>query len=733
MTVSHLRFGPEPIRTPFLIEEADFVAVHQFGFLDRYDTLALARPGATLLLNAPYPAESVWAHIPEQVRAQIVQKKIKVYAIDGYSLAREHNMGVRINTIMQTAFFALSGVLPREEAIAQIKRYIQKTYGKRGEAVVRANHAMVDASIAQMHEIPVPSSAPAVAPAKRAAATGQAGFIERLLVGDGDMLPVSAFPADGTYPTGTTRLEKRNIAQEVPVWEHDLCIQCGKCVMVCPHSVIRAKVVPADATAGAPEGFRFEDARWRELEGMKYTLQVSADDCTGCRLCVEICPARDKSNVGRKAINMAARASIREDHGAHWDFFTRLPVTFVPDAGEALGLQYSKLKDVQMLPPLFEFSSACAGCGETPYLRLMSQLFGDRLLVANATGCSSIYGGNLPTTPWSTNEEGRGPAWANSLFEDNAEFGLGMREAVDAQSALARRMLDEHRGEIGEDLASAFLDSDQGSEATVSAQRHRVAELKARIRDRLSAQAWAADLLAVADMLVRKSVWIVGGDGWAYDIGFGGLDHVLASGRNVKLLIMDTEVYSNTGGQSSKATPLGAVAKFASGGKATAKKDIGAIARSYGHVYVAQIAMGASDQQTLRAFIEAESYDGPSLIIAYSHCIAHGIDMSKGLTQQKLASETGYWPLYRFDPRRAAQGENPMQLDSAPPKLPLKDYIYNETRYRMLLQSNPDEAARLLVLAQANVNDKWKLLQRASFNPAREDAAKATPNPEEKK
>jgi pyruvate-ferredoxin/flavodoxin oxidoreductase len=529
---------------------------------------------------------------------------------------------------------------------------------------------------------------------------------------------VSAFPVDGTYATGTTRVEKRNIAQEVPLWEQDLCIQCGKCVLVCPHSVIRAKVVPGEATAGSPVGFGWEDARWRELAGMKYTLQVSADDCTGCKLCVEICPARDKSNVARKAINMTPRALVREDHRKHWDYFLSLPDTFVPDAGEALGLQYSKLKDVQLLPPLFEFSSACAGCGETPYLRLMSQLFGDRLFVANATGCSSIYGGNLPTTPWSANAEGRGPAWSNSLFEDNAEFGLGMREAIDAQQALARRLVEANRDDIGAELADAILTAVQTSEGAISAQRHRVAELKARIRDRLIKHAWAGDLLAVADTLVRKSVWIVGGDGWAYDIGFGGLDHVLAGGRNVKLLILDTEVYSNTGGQSSKSTPLGAVAKFASGGKTTAKKDIGAIARSYGHVYVAQVAMGAGDQQTLRAFIEAESYDGPSLIIAYSHCIAHGIDMSKGMAQQKLAAESGHWPLYRFDPRRAAAGENPMQLDSAPPKIALKDYIYNESRYRMLVQSDPEAAARLLAAAQAHVQDVWKGLQRAAWTPA---------------
>jgi pyruvate-ferredoxin/flavodoxin oxidoreductase len=720
-TVSHLRFGPDPVRRPYLIDEADFVAVHQFGFLERYDSVGLARDEATLLLNSPHDVSTVWQHIPGRVREQILAKKLRVYVIDAYRLAREHGMGVRINTIMQTAFFALSGVLPREEAIAQIKLYIQKTYGRRGETVVRANHEMVDASISQLRELPVPASGGSARPASAAGAVPEPGgngdFVARLLAGYGDDLPVSAFPVDGTYPTGTTRDEKRNIAQEIPLWEPDLCIQCGKCVIVCPHSVIRARVVAPDAAAGAPGGFHFEAARWRELEGMQYTLQVSVDDCTGCRLCVEICPARDKGNVSRKALNMIPRARAHADHRAHWDYFLSLPNTFNADAGEGLGLQYNKLKDVQLLPPYFEFSSACAGCGETPYLRLMTQLFGDRLLVANATGCSSIYGGNLPTTPWSANEDGRGPAWSNSLFEDNAEFGLGMREALDAQNELARGLARTHREEIGAELVDSILGAGQESEAAISAQRHRVAELKARIRDRLLAHEWARDLLAVADTLVRKSVWIVGGDGWAYDIGFGGLDHVLASGRNVKLLILDTEVYSNTGGQSSKATPLGAVAKFASGGKPTPKKDIGAIARSYGHVYVAQIALGAGDQQALRAFVEAESFNGPALIIAYSHCIAHGIDMAKGMSQQKLAMESGYWPLYRFDPRRAVTGENPMQLDSAPPKIPLKDYIYNETRYRMLVQSDPDAAARLLDLAQQNIEEKWKKLQRAAWKP----------------
>ena len=709
-TVSHLRFGPRPIHSPYLIEQADFVAVHQFGFLDRYDTLALARDGATLLLNSPHDPAALWDKLPALVQRQIVEKKLRVHGIDAYSLAREHHMGARINTIMQTAFFALSGVFPREAAIAHIKSSIARTYAKRGDAVVRANHAMVDAALSHLHEVRVPDMAPPKAGRERPASS----FVARLLAGEGDALPVSAFPPDGTYPTGTTRNERRNIAQEIPVWEPDICIQCGKCVIVCPHSVIRGKVVGAAATADAPAGFHFEGARWKELPGMRYTLQVSADDCTGCCLCVEICPARDKSNVARKAINMRDRANASAPR-AHWDYFLGLPEIFTPEEGGAPGLHYNRVKDVQLRTPLFEFSSACAGCGETPYLRLLTQLFGDRLLVANATGCSSIYGGNLPTTPWSTNAEGRGPAWSNSLFEDNAEFGLGMRVGLDAQASLARARVRALRDPVDAALADAILNADQSSEAGVAAQRHRVAELKARLRGHETDA--ARDLLAVADTLVRRSVWIVGGDGWAYDICFGGLDHVLASGHNVKLLILDTEVYSNTGGQSSKATPLGAAAKFASGGKATAKKDIGAIAMSYGHVYVAEIAMGASDQQTLRALLEAESYDGPALIIAYSHCIAHGIDMAKGMTQQKLAVESGHWPMYRFDPRLAAKGENPLQLDSSPPKLLLKDYIYNESRYRMLLQSHPEEAARLLDRAQAHVVQRWKALARAAGRP----------------
>ena len=712
-TVSHLRFGPRPIRSPYLIEQADFVAVHQFGFLERYDTLALARDGANLLLNSPHDPAALWDKLPALVQRQIVEKKLRVHCIDAYSLAREHHMGARINTIMQTAFFALSGVFPREEAIAHIKTSIARTYAKRGDAVVRANHAMVDAALSHLHEVQVPDARQAPPGAgRRERPVGS--FVARLLAGEGDALPVSAFPPDGTYPTGTTRIERRNIAQEIPVWEPDICIQCGKCVMVCPHSVIRAKVVGASTTADAPDGFHFEDARWKELSGMRYTLQVSADDCTGCRLCVEVCPARDKSNVARKAINMRDRASAGAPR-AHWEYFLGLPEIFTPEEGGVGGLHYNRVKDVQLRTPLFEFSSACAGCGETPYLRLLTQLFGDRLLVANATGCSSIYGGNLPTTPWSTNAEGRGPAWSNSLFEDNAEFGLGMRVAIDAQASLARARVRALRDPADAALADAILDADQSNEAGVAAQRHRVAELKARLRSHDTDA--ARDLLAVADTLVRRSVWIVGGDGWAYDIGFGGLDHVLASGHNVKLLILDTEVYSNTGGQSSKATPLGATAKFASGGKATAKKDIGAIAMSYGHVYVAEIAMGASDQQTLRALLEAESYDGPALVIAYSHCIAHGIDMAKGMTQQKLAVESGHWPMYRFDPRLAAKGENPLQLDSSPPKMLLKDYIYNESRYRMLLQSNPEEAARLLDRAQAHVVRRWKALVRAAGRP----------------
>ena len=714
-TVSHLRFGPQPIHSTYLIQRATFVAVHQFGFFQRYDILGLAEEGAVLLVNAPFPAAQVWDNLPRVVQEQIIAKRIKVYTIDAYDVANKVGMGGRINTIMQTCFFAISGVLPRDEAIARIKDSIKKTYGKRGEAVVKRNYAAVDDTLANLFEVAVPSAVtsteelPPVVPA--AAPAFVQNVTAMMIKGDGDLLPVSAMPVDGTYPTATTQWEKRNIALEVPVWDPDVCIQCGKCVYVCPHAVIRSKLVEESDLAGAPEGFLVANSKWREFPDRKYTLQVSVEDCTGCQLCVEVCPAKNKQAVGRKAINMEDQLPLREQGVKHWDFFRQLPETQHADT-----LSWTNVKNVQLLQPLFEFSGACAGCGETPYLKLISQLYGDRSVIANATGCSSIYGGNLPTTPWSTNPEGRGPAWSNSLFEDNAEFGLGMRVTLDKQVEYARELVDRLRPAIGDDLADALLAADQSTDHGIDAQRARVATLKERIAG-LSDPA-AKDLITLADKLVKKDVWIVGGDGWAYDIGYGGLDHVLASGRNVNVIVLDTEVYSNTGGQASKATPLGAVAKFASSGKRTFKKDLGKMAMDYGYVYVARVAMGANDAQTLRAIAEAESYDGPSLIIAYSHCIAHGINMAKGMEQQKLAVESGYWPLYRFDPRLRAEGKNPFQLDSKAPKIQFRDYAMNETRYRMLAQTDEEAAEMLMQQAQEWIKAKWKELEYLAAEPA---------------
>jgi pyruvate-ferredoxin/flavodoxin oxidoreductase len=708
-TTSHLRFGPHLIHSTYLLQKANFVAVHQFGFLERYNVLADAGQGATFLLNSPYGPDEVWDQLPRQVQEQMIAKKLKFYVIDAYSVAQETGMGVRINTIMQTCFFAISGVLPRDEAIAKIKEAIRDTYGKRGEAVVQKNFAAVDAALAHLHQIKVPDQATSSIEMPPVVPPEAPEFVQKvtakIIAGEGDSLPVSAMPVDGTYPSGTTQWEKRNIAQEVPVWEPDICIQCGKCVLVCPHAVIRAKVYDESALAGAPETFKHSNARWKEMRDQKYSLQVAVEDCTGCAMCVEFCPAKDKSQVGRKAINMAPQLPLREQEAKNWEFFLGLP-----DFPRHDGLHFTNVKNVQLLQPLFEFSGACAGCGETPYVKLLSQFFGDRAIIANATGCSSIYGGNLPTTPWTFNQEGRGPAWSNSLFEDAAEFGLGMRLTLDKQTEYARELVDRLRDVIGSELADAMLNADQSTEAGIDAQRQRVAELKARLEGHQDSA--ARDLSSLADVLAKKSVWAVGGDGWAYDIGYGGLDHVLASDRNVNVLVLDTEVYSNTGGQASKATGLGAVAKFAAGGKPTPKKDLGMMAMSYGYVYVAQVAMGASDAHTVRAFLEAEAYDGPSLIIAYSHCIAHGIDMAKGMNQQKLAVDSGYWPLYRYNPALKAEGKNPLQLDSKAPKIPLKDYVYNETRYRMLTQSNPEAAARLLVEAQEAVKAHWQQYEK---------------------
>ena len=673
MTVSHLRFGDRPIRSTYLIQRANFIAVHQFKFLDSYDVLQSAVEGATLLLNCPYSVAEVWDHLSLPVQEQIIRKRIKVYAIDAYEVAREKRLGNRINTIMQTCFFAISGVLAPDDAIAKIKESIRKTYGKRGEAVVRQNFAAVDAALAYLHEVVVPAQTTTtfVPPANVSSQAPE--FVQNvtseIIAGRGDQLPVSAFPLDGTYPVGTSQWEKRNIALEVPVWEPDLCIECGKCMLVCPHASIRAKVFDETDLASAPEGFKHIPAKWKELPDKRYTIQVAVEDCTGCWLCVEVCPAKDKSNASRKSLNMHPQLPLRERERINWDFFLTLP-----EVNRNGPLTFGSVKNVQLLQPLFEFSGACAGCGETPYIKLLTQLFGDRAIIANATGCSSIYGGNLPTTPYTINAEGRGPAWSNSLFEDNAEFGLGMRLALDHQTAYARDLVARLRGQIGVELADRLLSPDQATDSAINAQRESVAELKAKLDNAANTNGGlpneSRDLVSVANSLVRKSVWIVGGDGWAYDIGYGGLDHVLASGLNVNILVLDTEVYSNTGGQASKSTPLGAVAKFAAGGKPTMKKDLGMGAIRYGNVYVAQVAMGANDTHTVKAFMEAEAHDGPSLIIAYSQCIAHGIDMAKGMHQQKLAVESGHWPLYRYVPKLAADNKNPFQLDCGDPKIP---------------------------------------------------------------
>jgi len=643
--------------------------------------------------------------------------------IDGYAVAREAGMGSRINTIMQTCFFAISGVLPKDEAIAAIKKSIVDTYGKRGEAVVQKNYAAVDQALAHLHEVKVPAQVTTVFDMLPAVSAQAPQFVRSVLgtiiTGNGDNLPVSAMPVDGTFPTGTAMWEKRNIAKEIPVWDTDLCIQCGKCVLVCPHAVIRAKIYDSSLLKDAPATFKSSKPRWREFETLKYTLQVAPEDCTGCKLCVEVCPAKSKSEVKHKAINMQEQDPLRKPEALNWEFFLNLPEF------DRNKLSHTQVKDSQLLEPLFEFSGACAGCGETPYIKLLTQLFGDRLLVANATGCSSIYGGNLPTTPYTKNEDGRGPTWSNSLFEDNAEFGLGMRLAVDQQNQYARELLTRFDGKLGDVLVRGLLEADQTKEVEIEEQRKRVVELKKLLTGQSSPEALA--LLTVADSLVKKSVWLVGGDGWAYDIGFGGLDHVLGSGRNVNVLVVDTEVYSNTGGQMSKATPRGAVAKFATGGKHTGKKDLAMEAVSYGYVYVARVAMGSSDTHTVKAFTEAEAHDGPSLIIAYSHCIAHGYDMSMGLDQQKKAVLSGYWPLMRYNPGLRAEGKNPFQLDSKAPSIPLKAYAYQEARYTMLVRSDPAAARELLKMAQDDVERQWRVYSNRAAMPGRADSPHVAP------
>ncbi|PZD71128.1 Pyruvate-flavodoxin oxidoreductase [Acaryochloris thomasi RCC1774] len=736
VTVSHLRFGPEPIRATYLIEQANFVACHQWDFLDKLDVLKAAQPGATLLLNSPYPSVEVWEHLPAPVQQQIQQKHLKLFSINANQVARAAGMGGRINTVMQVCFFALSGILQREDAIANIKQVIRKTYGKKGEEIVQMNLKAVDATLEQLFEVPIgePSSIAETNGRKSTIPDTAPQFVREVLgcmmQREGDALPVSALPVDGTYPTGTTKWGKRNIAQDIPVWDPDVCVQCGKCVMVCPHSVIRSKVYEPQQLEQAPETFKSAKARDHAWTNLKFTIQVAAEDCTGCGICVDVCPAKNKAMPRLKAINMEPQRPLRETERQNWDFFLDLPN---PDRKS---LNLHKISHQQMQEPLFEFSGACAGCGETPYLKMVTQLFGDRLVVANATGCSSIYGGNLPTTPWSHNDEGRGPAWSNSLFEDNAEFGLGFRVSIDKQTELARELLQQVAAEVDieqdyiQSLADTILNAPQNDEADIAEQRQQVSILQkwlidiehhienhASLGDGLSLKAKVKQLKALADYLVKKSVWIIGGDGWAYDIGYGGLDHVLASGRNVNILVLDTEVYSNTGGQMSKATPRAAVAKFAAGGKPAPKKDLGLMAMTYGNVYVASVAMGARDEQTLKAFLEAESYEGPSLIIAYSHCIAHGINMSTAMHHQKSLVEAGRWLLYRHDPRRVTQGENPLVIDSRMPKVPVTPSMYNENRFKMLKRSQPEAAQQLLEEAQRDVNTRWQLYQYLAARP----------------
>ncbi len=711
VTVSHLRFGPKPIRGSYLVGdgEASFVACHQPVFLSRYDILDKAAPGAAFLLNTPTPPERVWDELPRRMQRQIIDQGLSLHVIDAYGIAGRAGMGRRINTIMQTAFFAISGILERDEAIARIKEAVKKTYGRKGQGLLERNFAAIDAALAGLHQVTIPDQVtstldrPPVVPAEAPAFVRQVTAV--LMANQGDRLPVSLMPADGTWPTATTRFEKRRIALELPQWEEDLCTQCGKCPLVCPHAAIRAKVYPEERLAAAPAGFQSAPIKGKDFPaGHRVTYQVAPDDCTGCGLCVEVCPIRDRQDPQRKALNMVPIEARHDLEVPRWDFFLGLPEF------DRTRLDPGKIKHAMMLQPLFEFSGACVGCGETPYIKLATQLFGDRMLVANATGCSSIYGGNLPTTPYAVNPEGRGPSWNNSLFEDNAEFGLGLRLAVDKQTDQARELVRRLAGQIGGELSAGLLGADQSSEAGIFAQRERIAVLKERLATLDLPEARV--LAGLCENLARRSVWIIGGDGWAYDIGYGGVDHVLASGRDVNLLVLDTEVYSNTGGQTSKATPLGAVAKFSAGGKPTFKKDLAMMAMAYENVYVAQVAFGAKDIQTIRAFLEAESYPGPSLIIAYSPCIAHGVDLSHNLRQQDLAVDSGHWPLFRYDPRKTAAGENPLHLDSKPPSLPYRDFIGTETRFSVLAKTHPEDAERFLRLAQKHVETRFRLYEQ---------------------
>ncbi|MEH1970628.1 pyruvate:ferredoxin (flavodoxin) oxidoreductase [Nostoc sp.] len=716
MTVSHLRFGKEPIRSTYLIDQANFIGCHHWGFLERIDILKAAIPGATLLLNSPYNADTVWEYLPLKVQQQIIDKHLKLYVINASQVARESGMGGRINTIMQVCFFALAGVLPQEEAIAKIKQAIDKTYGKKGAEVVRMNLQAVDNTLENLHKVDVPqtiqnlnSSLLTPHSSLNSAPEFVREVLGKIMVWEGDDLPVSTLPVDGTFPVGTAKWEKRNVAEEIPVWEPDVCVQCGKCVMVCPHSAIRAKAYQPDELVNAPETFKSTGAKDKDFANQKFTIQVAPEDCTGCTICVNICPAKDKSAPLRKAINMAQQLPLQEQERKNWDFFLSLPN---PDRRS---LKLNQIRQQQLQEPLFEFSGACAGCGETPYLKLLTQLFGDRAVIANATGCSSIYGGNLPTTPWTTNAQGRGPAWSNNLFEDNAEFGFGFRLSLDKQAEFAAELLQQLGSEIDENLVYSILKAEQKSEADIWEQRERIELLQQKLDEIVTfdsnLKSKIQNLKSLADYLVRKSVWIVGGDGWAYDIDFGGIDHVIASGRNVNILVMDTEVYSNTGGQSSKATPRAAVAKYAASGKPAPKKDLGMIAMTYGNVYVASVALGARDEHTLKAFLEAEAYDGPSIIIAYSHCIAHGINMTTGMNHQKTLVESGRWLLYRHNPELLNQGKNPLQLDMRSPTQSVEHSMYQENRFKMLTKSKPDVAKHLLEQAQAEVDARWQMYQ----------------------
>ncbi len=707
-TVSHLRFGPKPIHSTFLISKANFIGCHQFHFLETYDVLQKMEAGGVFLLNTTYGPDEIWEHIPRQIAQTIKVKKLKFFIIDAYTVSREAGLGMRINTIMQTCFFAISGILPQKEAIEAIKEYINKSYSRKGTEILRMNYEAVDHTLSHLKEVKIPEKILSTLELASTVSAKAPAFVRKvtaeMIAGRGDQLPVSVFPCDGTYPVGTTQWEKRNIAQEIPVWDPDICIQCGKCTMVCPHSVIRIKVYDPKHLSQAPAAFKAMDAKDREWQGLKYTIQVAPEDCTGCGICVDVCPVKNKSETKYKAINMKPQPPLRDSEKENWEYFLN-----IPELDRNL-VKMSAVRSSQVLQPLFEFSGACAGCGETPYIKLATQLFGDRMVIANATGCSSIYGGNLPTTPYTKNHENRGPAWSNSLFEDNAEFGLGFRLSIDKQREFACELVKKLGFLIGTALAEGIINAQQHDEADIFQQRQRVEQLNKKLQNQTGIE--AKQLLSISDMLVKKSVWIIGGDGWAYDIGFGGLDHVMSTGRNVNILVLDTEVYSNTGGQMSKSTPRAAVAKFAAGGKTTAKKDLARMAMTYGHVYVACVAMGAKDEHTLRVFLEAEKYDGPSLIIAYSHCIAHGINMTTAMQNQKTAVQSGYWPLFRYNPDLAKQGQNPLQLDCADPKMPLKDFMELENRFKMLTKSKPDVAKALARQAQEDVNERWQIFQK---------------------